>query len=65
VSEPDEILTAQETADLLRVPLATLCRWCSTGTGPPYYRLGRYSRWRRSEVFTWLEAQRADPDRLR
>jgi hypothetical protein len=46
----DELLTIQEVADLVRVPVATLRYWRHLGTGP------------RTEVFGWLDDQ-ASSDR--
>jgi excisionase family DNA binding protein len=48
VTEPQEILTTDEVAALLKIPKATVYQWCSTGEEPPYsYRVGRFSRWKR------------------
>jgi hypothetical protein len=46
----DELLTMQEVADVVRVPVATLRYWRHLGTGP------------RTEVFAWLDDQ-ANSDR--
>ena len=52
----DEILTTDEVAELLKVPRATLYKWISQGTAPPFYKLGRANRWKRSEVMAWFDA---------
>lgn len=56
---PEEFGTRKETADYLRVPLATLARWAYEGKGPTFYRVGRHTRYRRSDVEAWLEKNRA------
>lgn len=58
-SPNEQLLTVDDLARLLRVPKATIYRWRSTGDGPSGYTIGRYVRFRRAEVETWLE-QRAD-----
>jgi excisionase family DNA binding protein len=55
VTEPDEILTTDEVAALLKVPKATLYKWTAERTGPPFYRLGKHQRWKRSEVMAWFD----------
>jgi excisionase family DNA binding protein len=51
------LLTVRELADELRVPVATVYRWNSEGTGPPVYRVGRHARFKRAEVERWLKQQ--------
>ncbi|CAN5268611.1 hypothetical protein BH23ACT9_BH23ACT9_14710 [soil metagenome] len=57
----DPLLTLQEVAADLRVPLATLYQWRHRGEGPRGIRVGRHVRVRASELERWLDAQ-ADPD---
>ena len=54
---PDDLdlLTVQEVADLLKVPPATLYTWRYVNTGPAAIRVGKYLRYRRSEVRAWLK----------
>jgi predicted site-specific integrase-resolvase len=49
----DELLTQQ-----LKVSLRTLERWRQQGTGPAFIRVGRFPRYRRSDVNAWLDQQR-------
>lgn len=59
---PDDLLTVQEVAELLRVPAATLRYWRYCHTGPVGFKIGRYVRYERSEVQSWLHQQcAADP----
>lgn len=58
----DQLLTAQELADLLSLNQATIWRQVSAGGFPrPLYVAIRRPRWRRSEVEAWLEARRMAP----
>ena len=50
----DRLLTPDELAAELQIPVATLYRWRSLGTGPAAFRLGRHLRYRRQEVERWL-----------
>jgi len=63
VSEPTpdgRLLTVHEVAALLQVPPS----WVYAGTRKrstehlPAYRLGKYWRFRREEIFAWVEHQR-------
>ena len=53
-----EMLTVDELAALLKVPVATIYRWRSQRDGPPGLRIGRYVRFRRAEVDAWLDERR-------
>ena len=53
------LLTVQELADLLQVPLKTIYTWRYKGTGPPAVPVGKYLRFRPEDVAAWLDA-RAD-----
>lgn len=53
----DKLLTADEVADILGVPLATVYQWRSRSVGPRGYRVGRHLRFREIDVEMWLETQ--------
>lgn len=59
----DRLLTSQEVADYLGVPVQTLYGWRMKGTGPRGIKIGKHVRYRRADVETWLE-QQADDQRL-
>jgi predicted DNA-binding transcriptional regulator AlpA len=40
------------------IPLRTIYNWRLRGEGPPADRVGKYLRYRRSEVDAWLEGRR-------
>jgi predicted DNA-binding transcriptional regulator AlpA len=61
----DELLTMQEVASVVRVPVATLRYWRHLGTGPRSFRIGRSVRYWRTEVFHWLEQKSTDPQATR
>ena len=41
---------------MLKIKKATLYRHTSQGTGPPFYKIGKHNRWKRSEVMAWFDA---------
>jgi DNA-binding transcriptional MerR regulator len=55
VSGPNDLLTEDEAARLLRVAPRSLRRWRAIGTGPPYTRAGRRVLYRRAAVLKWLQ----------
>ena len=46
--------TAQDVAEYLTVPIATLYQWRYLGTGPVAYRVGRHLRYEPAAVQAWL-----------
>jgi excisionase family DNA binding protein len=56
LSVQDEILTTDEVCILLKIKKATLYRHTSQGTGPPFYKIGKHNRWKRSEVMAWFDS---------
>ena len=55
---PAELLTPDETVALLRVPVQLLYRWPSyQRRGPPSFKIGRYVRYRRADVESWIDRQ--------
>ena len=60
--EPAEIgrrlLSPNEVAAFLGVPLQTIYRWRYRHEGPPGYRVGRHLRYRATDVEQWLEEHR-------
>jgi excisionase family DNA binding protein len=60
--EVDRLLTTEEVAELLNVPVATLRWWRHEGTGPKAFRLGRRKvMYKLSDAVAWREQRyRAD-----
>lgn len=50
----DRLLTVQDLANYVGVPVATIYTWRYRREGPPGLRVGRYLRYRRSDVETWI-----------
>ncbi len=57
----DQWLSPQQLADELGCAVATVYRWNHFGSGPPYARLGRRVRYRRSDIEEWLESRMRNP----
>jgi excisionase family DNA binding protein len=53
----DHLLSVEELSDFLQVPEATLYQWRCKGTGPRGIKVGKYVRYRRTDVDAWLEAR--------
>lgn len=52
-----QLMTTQDVADYLDVPVSTIYQWRTRGIGPRAARVGRHLRWRRSDVDSWLDQQ--------
>lgn len=53
----DELMTANEVADVLGLSTGTLANWRSLGIGPTYLKLGGRVRYRASNVNAWVSSQ--------
>lgn len=51
------LATAEEIAEYLGVPLATVYQWSSRGGGPRLIKVGRHLRARWSDIEAYLDAQ--------
>jgi excisionase family DNA binding protein len=51
------LLSPEDLASYLAVPLATVYRWRSRREGPRGYRIGRHVRYRLDDVERWLEVR--------
>ena len=49
----DRNLTLEEFAEREGVPVGTVYRWNSDGSGPRYLKLGRHVRYRLADVIEW------------
>lgn len=54
----DKLLSVEELAELLGVPVGTIYRWNHIGTGPQAIKVGRHVRYRQTDIDRWLD-QRA------
>ncbi|MFI1994885.1 helix-turn-helix domain-containing protein [Actinoplanes sp. NPDC020271] len=55
----DPLLTLDEVADMLRVPVSTMRKWRSGGGGPRGFRVGKYVRFRRTAVEEFIQEREA------
>lgn len=53
----DELMTANDVADVLGLSTGTLANWRSLGMGPTYVKLGGRVRYRASGVNSWVASQ--------
>ena len=51
----ERLLTVEDLAEYLGVPVATLYAWRYRRQGPPGFRVGRHVHFRRSDVDDWIE----------
>ena len=52
------LLSPEELASLLGVPLSTIYGWRSRRQGPTGFRVGRHVRYSLEDVHAWLESRR-------
>lgn len=57
MEQDNRLLTVQDVADYLGVPVATLYQWRYRREGPPGFRVGRHVRYRQVDVDSWIERQ--------
>lgn len=55
--EPEQLLTIEQVSEQLQVPVRTLYAWRSLRQGPPSFRVGRYVRYRQSDLTEWIDEQ--------
>jgi len=55
----ESLMTTEQLAEFLQVPLTTLYQWRHKGTGPRGIKVGKHVRYRRADVEAWLETQAA------
>lgn len=57
MSEPHDLMTTAEVAELTRAPQSTVRYWRFCSTGPSSFRVGRRVLYRRQAVERWLSTQ--------
>ena len=50
-------LDRDEAAAYIQIPRRTLERWAYMGIGPKYSKMGRYTRYRLSDIEKWADEQ--------
>jgi len=53
----DELLSPQDLASYLDVPVSTLYDWRWRGEGPKGFRAGKHIRYRLSDIEEWIQKQ--------
>ncbi|MEX0796560.1 MAG: helix-turn-helix domain-containing protein [Acidimicrobiia bacterium] len=61
----DPLLSVQDLAVYLDVPVATIYAWRYHRRGPPGLKVGRYVRYRLSDVDRWIDERVLDEASLR
>lgn len=54
----DGFIPEQDAADFLCQSVRTIQKWRVTGAGPQFYKFGRSVRYRRRDLFEWVEERR-------
>jgi excisionase family DNA binding protein len=54
----DRLMTVEDLADYLGISVQSVYKQRYMGTGPPGYPVGKYVRFKRSQVDAWLESRR-------
>jgi excisionase family DNA binding protein len=54
---PEALLSVEQLAEYLGVPVGTVYRWNHVGTGPKPIHVGRHVRYRPQAVDVWLDAR--------
>jgi excisionase family DNA binding protein len=60
LSNPDRLLSVEELAEVTGVPLSSIRKWAAKGAGPRRLRIGKYIRYRASDVRVWLDTLYTD-----
>lgn len=53
----EDLLSAEELAEYLQIPIDTLYAWRYKHYGPPGMRVGRHLRYRFRDIEAWLDGQ--------
>lgn len=53
----DYWLSRQEVASRLKLPPKTLAQWATQSRGPRFSKIGRFARYKLSDVIAWEDAR--------
>jgi excisionase family DNA binding protein len=53
-----KLLTVQDVAEILCVPLSTMHHWAAHGEGPPSFKVGKHRRFDAALVAAWIDEQK-------
>jgi excisionase family DNA binding protein len=54
------LLTVEDVAKILCVPLSTVHHWAVRGEGPPSFKVGKHRRFDAALVAAWLDRQKRE-----
>lgn len=57
MTQLEEVMYAEETAQIVRKSVHTLANWRSQGKGPKWHRFAGRIVYKRSEVEEWIKAE--------
>ena len=60
----EKLLTAKQVGELLEVKISTVYDWVARGV-IPYVKLGRLLRFKKNEIFRWVETHTLRPKEFR
>lgn len=52
--KPEPLMTIEDLSGYLQIPVGTIYKWNSRGTGPAHLKIGRHVRYLRAEVDRWV-----------
>jgi excisionase family DNA binding protein len=52
-----QLLTIEQVAEQLQVPVDTLYYWRSKKQGPAGFKVGKYLRWQQADVDAWIASR--------
>jgi excisionase family DNA binding protein len=55
----EKLLSPSDLAELVGVPIGTIYKWNSTGTGPQVLHIGKHVRYSQAEVHRWIAGRTA------
>ena len=61
MAKPANLISVNELAQYLGVPIDTIYKWNHSGTGPRFAKVGRHVRYRMSDVECWLNDRSGVP----
>ena len=64
-STPLDLLTVEQLAAQLQIPVSTIYQWRYLNHGPPGFKVGRHLRFEKSDVEAWLDTLRSKERKLR
>jgi hypothetical protein len=64
MSEQSPLMTQKEAAAYLKCCWQSLRNYRLAGQGPPYSRVGKSPRYRKTDLDAWLEKSRVDPSAM-